>query len=195
VSTSSDDTDEDWHNVAPRGRTFSTSTVKPRETSAQIRTPSIPSLPNKSHVRRSLSRHASSSGASGSESPHPQAHIHARRTAFTRSPAVSFTHTESHGSPTTQAMAQARLAAMIARHQSLKVSHWLPARWKASIWLGSHIGLCIFSIDAKVAAESFVLLISLAGIRRCLSEIVVDPHDVWINRGRFLPLRCSTRRN
>jgi hypothetical protein len=172
VTTSSDESDDDWHNVG-RGRSASTSTVKGPPSSTFLRAPSAGA-----NAKRASSRHPpSSSGASGSDSPH----LHQRRTDFTRSrarsPAVAtFAHAE-------DSAAQVRLAAMIARHQSLKVSHWLPARWRTSMYL-PFIGVCTFSVDAKVAAESLVLLISLAGIRRCLGNVILDVHDVWIQRGK-----------
>lgn len=182
VESSSSDTDEEWHQIpTQRGRSNSTSTVNGSSESRFLRAAST------SVKRPAHPQHVSSSGASGSDAPNPQnmaSTLMQRRTAFTRSrsPAVNHMLDDPMSAATAQAQAQARLSAMIARHQSLKPSHWLPARWSTRLRLPL-AGLVTFTVDAKVAAEAFVLLITLGGIRRCLMDVGSDVEDVWIQHG------------
>jgi hypothetical protein len=74
---------------------------------------------------------------------------------------------------------------MIARHQTLRMSHWLPAQWRASFDV-PFVGTCTFSVDSKLAVECFVLVVSLAGIRDRLSDVMANPRDAWIQRGQSL---------
>jgi hypothetical protein len=161
MGTSDEESDEDWQEVRGRTRTFSSSTARGTGENG-----SLQPLP------RPVVRRPSSPGASGSDSarlPTP------RRTKFTRSRSPAVSAVEDNA-------ARERLAAMIARHQSQKVSHWLPARWRAAVPV-PRVGVLAFSVDAKAAAENAVLLISLAGMRRCLGNVIVDVHDVWIQHG------------
>lgn len=89
------------------------------------------------------------------------------------------------------------LAGILARNKQLtKTSHFLPARWRFSTRLPG-FGIWTISIDARVAAESFLLLISLAGIASRLSQYAQDARDLWVQRGEhyFLSrhLRCLLR--
>jgi hypothetical protein len=183
VESSSSDTDEDWHQIPrQRGRSNSTSTVNGSTGSRFLRAPST------SVKRPAHPQHVSSSGASGSDAANPQSlasTLLQRRTAFTRSrsPAVNPMLDDPMSAATAQAQAQARLAAMIARHQSLKPSHWLPARWSTRVKLPLARPVT-FTVDAKVAAEAFVLLITLGGIRRCLIDVGSEVEDIWIQHGR-----------
>jgi hypothetical protein len=66
------------------------------------------------------------------------------------------------------------------------MSHWLPAYWRTAVEV-PYLGTCTFSIDTKLAAEYFVLVVSLAGVRHRLSEVLVDLQDTWIQHGERRP--------
>lgn len=182
VASSSDESETEDESFNHRGRSFSQVTARPKRLSPN---PTLkPSKRPSPHP--SMSSLRSDSPAKGH-----------RRTSFTRSRSPAYATLVNGTSP--EIRPQTKVSSNRSRNKPFTTDTCLlPARWRFTTPLPG-IGTWNISVDARVAAESVLLLISLAGVTHRLSEFAQDLRDTWVQRGncsclchRVTPLTLCT---